>query len=87
MPPSTLPQRTGTTATKTKQLSAAMLKNGMLKPKAQDEGLKDNIVTPTVPSHDKLKAYLDTKAKDDPWSPYSMQNAGAGASGKDRKQS
>ena len=57
----------------------------MLKPKAQDEGLRDNIVKATVPSHDKLKAYLDTKAKDDPWSPYTMQNTGAGASGKAQK--
>ena len=85
MPSTTLPQKSDSTAKKTKQLSAAMLKDGMLKPKPQDEGREDNIVKATIPKHDKLKAYLDTKAKDDPWSPYTMQNAGAGASSKEQK--
>lgn len=86
MPSDTLPLKPGTTAMKTKQLSAATLKDGMFKPKAQDERLQVNIVKATVPNHDKLKAYLGTKAKDDPWSPYTMQNAGAGASDRERNQ-
>ena len=86
MPLATLPQKSGSTATKAKQLSAANLNDGMFKLKAQDEELKVNIVKATVPKHDKLKAYLDTKAKDDPWSPYTMQKTAAGASDKERKQ-
>lgn len=85
MPSNKLPLTPGTTAKKTKQLSGATPKDGMFKPKTQDEGIKGNIVKATVVSHDKLKAYLDTKAKDDPWSPYTMQNAGTGASGKEQK--
>ena len=85
MPSNTFPLTSGTTATKAKQLSAATLKDGMFEPKLQGEGLKVNIDKATVPKHDKLKAYLDTKAKDDPWSPYTMQNTAAGASGKEQK--
>lgn len=45
-----------------------------------NERLKADIAKVTVPTHDKLKAYLDTKPKDDPWSPYTVQDAGACAS-------
>ena len=86
MPSNTLPLKSGTTATKTKQLSAAMLKDSKYKLEAHDEGLKIKNVKDTIPKHDKLKAYLDTKAKDDPWSPYTTQYTGTGASDKERKQ-
>ena len=85
MPSNNLPRDSDSTETKTKQLSAATLKAGMLRPMTQDERLKVNIVKAATPKHNKLKAYLDTKAKDDPWSPYTMQDAGAGASGKEQK--
>ena len=82
----TLPPNSGSTATKTKQLSAATLKDGMFKLKAQDEGLKANMVKATVAKYDKLEAYLGTKAKDDPWSPYTMRKTATGVSYKERKQ-
>ena len=85
MPSNTLPPNSGSTATKTKQLSAATLKDGMSTAKAQVEGLKVNVVKATVPKYDKLKAYIDTKAKDDPWSPDTMQTTATGASGKEQK--
>ena len=40
----------------------------------QDEGLEVDNTKITVPTHNKLNAYIDTKSKDDPWSPYTIQN-------------
>lgn len=43
----------------------------------QNEGPNADITKVTVPSHEKLNAYLDTKPRDDPWSPYAIQKDGA----------
>ncbi|CAF9941889.1 hypothetical protein IMSHALPRED_003085 [Imshaugia aleurites] len=48
----------------------------------QKVALKVNTTEFTVPSYDKLKAYIDAKSKDDPWSPYAIQDIAAGEAGK-----
>ena len=44
-----------------------------------DQVLKTDTINVTVPVHDKLKAYVDTKPKGDPWSPHTMKNTDASA--------
>ena len=85
MPPPTLTPKSGSTADKVKQPSAATLKDGIMRPKMQNEGLKADTTKITVPVHNKLNAYLDTKSKDDPWSPYTMRSTTIGACGKEQK--
>ena len=53
--------------------------------KTQNKELEIDITEVTVPTHDKLKAYLDTKAKDDPWSPYVMTGGNSGNSGQGKR--
>ena len=43
----------------------------------QRDGCRADHTEVKVPTHDKLKAFLETKPKDDPWSPYSMKNVTA----------
>ncbi|CAF9933283.1 MAG: hypothetical protein ALECFALPRED_005547 [Alectoria fallacina] len=38
-----------------------------------------------VPTHNKIKAYVNTKSKDDPWSPYTIQNDTSSALSKEYK--
>lgn len=49
----------------------------------QDEGLR--LINITVPTHNKLEAYVNTKSKDDPWSPYTIQNDTSSALSKEYK--
>ena len=50
-----------------------------------DEVLRADIVKNEVSTHDKLKSYIDTKPKDDPWSPYATRSVAAGANGNRHK--
>ena len=54
-------------------------------PESETKGPSVDITEATVPNHDKLKAYLDTKSKDDPWSPYATQKFAKGASNNGHK--
>ena len=54
-------------------------------PECEKKGPSIDITEFPVPNYDKLKAYLDTKSKDDPWSPYATQNVAKGASNNGHK--
>ena len=65
--------KSGFTTDKDKHPRSTAFKDGIVM-LYHDHALKTDSINVTVPIHDKLKAYLDTKPKDDPWSPCTMKN-------------
>lgn len=85
MPSNTLAPKAGLTRSTNERPSvAAALKDGMIRFHCL-KGLKINDSKITVPTHDKLKAYVDTKPKNDLWSPFTIQNAAANTFSRERK--
>ena len=78
MPSDPVAPKSGFTTDKHKHTWSTALKDGIVK-LYHDQALKTDTINVTVPVHDKLKAYVDTKPKDDPWSPYMMKNTDTSA--------
>ena len=78
MPSDSLTPKSAFTTNKHKHPRSKALKDGIVK-LHHGQALNTDTFNVTVPVHDKLKAYLDTKPKDDPWSPYTMKNSDTSA--------
>ena len=78
MPSDPVASKSVFTTNKSKHPRSKALKDGIVK-LHHDQALKTDAINVTVPVHDKLKASVDTKPKDDPWSPYTMRNTDASA--------
>ena len=76
MPSDPVAPKSAFTTNRSKHPKSKALKDGIVK-LHHDQALKTDTINITVPVHDKLKAYVDTKWKDEPWSPYIMRNADA----------
>ena len=76
MPSNTLGSESSHFTKSTSERQSKALKDGT-SDQIQSKRLDINVAEVTILTHDKLKAYIDTKPKDDPWSPYTMQNAAA----------
>ena len=73
MPSDPVVPKSAFTTKKHKHPRSKALKDGNVK-LHQGQALKTDIINVIVPTHDKLKAYVETKPKDGPWSPYTMKN-------------
>ena len=78
MPSDAIAPKSASTTNKSKHPRSKALKDGIVKLR-HDQALKTDAINVSVPVHDKLKAYVNTKPKDDPWSPYTMRNTDANA--------
>ena len=78
MPSDPIAPKSGFTSNKDKHPRSTAFKDGIVM-LYHDQALKTDSINVTVPIHDKLKAYVDTKPKDDPWSPYTMRNTNTSA--------
>ena len=80
MPSDPVAPKSAFTTNKYKHPRSKALKDGIVK-LYHDQALKTDTIDIIVPVHDKLKAYVDTKPKDEPWSPYTMKNTDTSALG------
>lgn len=78
MPSEPVAPKSGFTSNKYKHPRSTAFKDGIIK-LHHDQALKTDAINVTVPVHNKLKAYLDTEPKDDPWSPYTNNNTNRSA--------
>ena len=84
MPSDPVAPKSAFNTNKSKHPRSQALKDGIVK-LHHDQALKTDTINLAVPVHDKLKAYVDTKPKNDPWSPYTMRNTDASAIGNGHK--
>lgn len=78
MPSDSAAPKSALTTKKYKHPRSNALKDGIVK-LHHAQALETDTINVIVPVHDKLKEHVDTKPKDDPWSPYTMKNTDASA--------